>query len=180
MKAVYRNIVFMATVALLMAAGIHFTQEFRFYNIESNELFLYDWSYIREMICQTGGAATLLGSLLTQFFRIPFAGTVIVSAVYILIAWLMGCVLSRLSGTNVMKGISFLPVAFLFLCMENDYYRFQGHVAFALMLAAVLAYASIRKEGLWRYLFGLAMIPVLFHAAGSVAVVFVEIGRAHV
>ena len=42
MKAVYRNILFMATVALLMAAGIHFTQEFRFYNIESNELFLYD------------------------------------------------------------------------------------------------------------------------------------------
>lgn len=173
MKAVYRNILFMATVALLMAAGVHFTQEFRFYNIESNELFLYDWSYVRDMICQTGGVATLLGSFLTQFFRIPFAGTVIVSAVYILIAWLMGRVLSRLSGSNVMKGISFLPVAFLFLCMENDYYRFQGHVAFALMLTAVLAYASIRKDGFGRYVFGAVMIPVLFHAAGSVAVVFV-------
>ena len=79
--------------------------------------------------------------------------------------------LSKLSRGPVMAGLSFLPVVFLFLCMENDYYRFQGHIAFILMLTALYAYASIPKDRL-RYLAGALTVPVLYHAAGSIALVF--------
>ena len=80
------HILLFAAVCLCMAAGVHFAQEFRFYNIESNDLFLYDWADIWDKLCQTGGMATLLASFLTQFMRIPFVGTVIVSGIYMLIA----------------------------------------------------------------------------------------------
>ena len=40
-----------------MAAGVHLTQEFRFYNIESNDLFMYDWADIWARIQMTGAGS---------------------------------------------------------------------------------------------------------------------------
>lgn len=161
----------MLAVCICMAAGIHLAQEFRFYNIESNDLFLYDWADIWGRLQQIGGLATVLASFLTQFMRVPFAGTVILTGVYLLVAFLLYKILCRKSDNMVMAGFSLLPVAFLFLCMENDYYRFQGHMAFLLMLAALYAYITI-QNGKARYLAGMVIIPVLYHAAGSVTLVF--------
>ena len=165
------HIVLFAAATLCMAAGIHFAQEFRFYNIESNDLFLYDWADIWAKLTKTGGLATLLASFLTQFMRIPFAGTVIVTGVYLLTSYLLFKVLSRRADAGKMAGFCLLPAVFLFLCMENDYYRFQGHMAFLLMMTALYAYVSVSKERM-RYLAGIVLIPLLYHAAGSAAVVF--------
>ena len=165
------HIMIFAAVCICMAVGIHIAQEFRFYNIESNDLFLYDWADIASKLARTGGLATLLASFLTQFMRIPFAGTVILTGIYILSAWLLYRILRRRTEAKSVAGLCLLPAAFLFLCMENDYYRFQGHAAFILMLACVYAYVSVARRSV-RYIVGALMIPVLFHAAGSVAVVF--------
>lgn len=154
-----------------MAVGVHLAQEFRFYNIESNDLFLYDWSYIWPKALKTGGVATLIASFLTQFMRIPFAGTIIVTGIYFLTAWLLYRILNKRNDAKAMAGFSLLPAVFLFLCMENDYYRFQGHIAFILMLTALYAYVSVVNVR-WRYVAGFVIIPVLYHIAGSVAVVF--------
>ena len=163
--------VIVTAVCVCIAAGVHLAQEFRFYNIESNDLFLYDWTDIWTKIQTVGGLSALLASFLTQFMRIPFAGTVIVTGLYMLVAYLVYKVLSRVHESAVTGGFAFLPVAFLFLCMENDYYRFQGHVAFVLMLSTLLAYVSVDKERL-RYLIGILIVPVLYHMAGSVTLVF--------
>ena len=165
------NIILIIAVIILMPAGIHLTQEFRFYNIESNDLFLYDWDDIRAKLMKTGGLATLLASFLAQFMRIPFAGTVIVTAIYLAAAVLLNKVLSAVCNGKFMSGLAFLPAAFLYLCMENDYYRFQGHAAFLLMLSVLYAYVSISDKR-FRYPAGVLLIPVLYHAAGSVTVVF--------
>ena len=154
-----------------MAVGVHLAQEFRFYNIESNDLFLYDWSYIWSKALKTGGVATLIASFLTQFMRIPFAGTIIVTGIYFLTAWLLYRILNKRNYAKAMAGFSLLPAVFLFLCMENDYYRFQGHIAFILMLTALYAYVSVVNVRR-RYVAGFVIIPVLYHIAGSVAVVF--------
>lgn len=165
------HILIFAAVCICMAAGIHIAQEFRFYNIESNDLFLYDWADIASKLARTGGLATLLASFLTQFMRIPFAGTFILTGIYILSAWLLYRILRRRTEAKSVAGLCLLPAAFLFLCMENDYYRFQGHASFIMMLACFYAYVSMAKKPV-RYIVGALMIPVLFHAAGSVAVVF--------
>ncbi len=165
------SIIVFAVVCICMAAGIHLAQEFRFYNIESNDLFLYDWADIASKLTGTGGLATLLASFLTQFMRLPFAGTVILTGIYMLSAWLLYRIMRKRTESKSVVGLCLLPAAFMFLCMENDYYRFQGHVAFILMLACFYAYVSVARRPV-RYIVGALMIPVLFHAAGSVAVVF--------
>ena len=163
--------VIVLAVCLCIAAGVHFTQEFRFYNIESNDLFLYDWADIWTKVQNTGGMAALLASFLTQFMRIPYAGTVIVSVIYVSAAFLLYKMLSCMTKSKSMAGFSLLPSAFLFLCMENDYYRFQGHIAFVMMLAVLYAYVSVDKLK-FRYILGILVVPVLFYIAGSVAIVF--------
>ena len=171
MRNNHKNIIAVAAAAVLMAVGIHLTQEFRFYNIESNDLFLYDWADIWMKLCKTGGLATVLGSFLTQFFRIPFVGTAVVTVLYLLTACMIGALMSGIAKSRIMSGLSFLPVAFLFLCLENDYYRFQGHIGFMLVMAMLLIYQALKNKS-WRYLAGALMIPLLYQAAGSVTVVF--------
>ena len=171
MKEKSRNIIFYLMAAVLVAVGIHLTQEFRFYNIAANELFIYDWPEISGALSDAGGLATLTASFLSQFFCLPLAGTIILSGLYILIAWIIWKILSRMNDRPIIKGLAFLPVVFLFLCMENDYYRFQGHIAFLFVMAALAAYVSIPKDRM-RYVAGLVLIPVLYQTAGSVAVVF--------
>ena len=166
------HIIILAAVSVLIAVGIHAAQEFRFYNIESNDLLLYDWTDIWAGLVKTGGVATFIASFFTQFMRIPFAGTIIVTGIYLLSAYLLYRILSRRTSSAALSGIVFFPAAFLFLCMENDYYRFQGHAAFVLMLIALYAYVSVPKEKI-RYMVGVLIIPVLYQAAGSVAMVFV-------
>lgn len=174
MKALYKKLLVVAAVGMLMAVSIHVTQEFRFYNIESNDLFLYDWSDIWARLCQTGGSATVLASFLTQFFRIPFVGPLIVTCIYLSVWGLVRAILHRSKGGGLIDGFALLPSVFLFLCMENDYYRFQGHIAFILAMLALLAYVSIPKErARARTVAGVVLIPVLYHAAGSIAVLFV-------
>ena len=171
MKDKKLNYIVGIAVAVCMAAAIHAVHEYRFYNMESKDIFLYDWTNVWTRLLQTGGLATVLSSFLTQFMRIPFAGPLFAAAVYLAVWWLVAKVMRRRTGGAVMDGFSLMPSAFLFLCMENDYYRFQGHIAFLFVMAAVAAYVSIPK-GRIRYLVGLALVPVLYHTAGSVAVVF--------
>ncbi len=171
MKERTRHILFYTVAALLAGVGIYLTQEFRFYNIAANELFIYDGSEIFGTLVETGGAATLIASFLSQFFCLPLAGTVILSGLYILIAWLAWKLLSKMNGRPIMKGVAFLPVVFLFLCMENDYYRFQGHIAFVMILAALYVYVAIPQDK-FRYVAGTIFIPLLYHLAGSVTLVF--------
>ena len=115
--------------------------------------------------------ATLIASFLTQFMRIPFAGTAIATGVYLLASYLLSRIISRRTDAGYMAGFCLLPAVFLFLCMENDYYRFQGHIAFILMMTALYAYVSVSEDKL-RYLAGVILIPVIYHVAGSVAVAF--------
>lgn len=171
MKERTRHIIFYAVAAVLLGVGIHLTQEFRFYNIAANELFIYDGAEIAGILAETGGFATLVASFLSQFFCLPMVGTVILSALYILVAWLAWALLFKMNGRPVFRGAAFLPLVFLYLCLENDYYRFQGHVAFALVLTALYVYMSAPKEKI-RYAAGVVLIPLLYHLAGSVAVVF--------
>ena len=170
-----RTVLIMWSAAVvLMAVGIHLTQEFRFYNIESVNLFLYDRADIASKLLQPGGIALLLSSFMTQFMCIPYLGTVITALLYLLTGIMTFRIMSVISPKGpLMAGFSFIPAAFLFLCLENDYYMYHGHVAFILALAAILAYACFPQEKpLIRAVAGLIIVPLLYQASGSAAIVF--------
>lgn len=173
MKNRYVNIAIGVAVFILMAAGIHLTQEFRFYNMECSDLFLYDWADIIDRLQKTGGLALVISSFLTQFMCIPYIGAGIAAVVYTLSAWMLWKVLRNAGASEAMAGFSFLPSAFLFLCLENEYYLFNGHIAFLLVLAALWAYSSLPRQSLLlRLAAGIVAVPLLYHAVGSAAVIF--------
>lgn len=160
-------------LTVLMAWGIHQVQEFRFCNLEGVNLFLYDLDHLWGVLSRHGGFALLVSSFLTQFMRIPFLGAAITSALYVLTGWMAGRILWKIKGGPAMEGLAFIPVAFMFLCLENDCYMFHGHVAFAMSVAAVLAYASLPQDRpLLRCTAALAAAPLLYFLAGSAALVY--------
>lgn len=173
MKDTIRNILIVSVITVLAWLGIHHVQEFRFYNLECSDLFLYDWTDILGRLQRTGGFALVVSSFLTQFMCIPYIGAGITAILYVLSAWILWRVLQKSGSSAVMAGFAFLPCSFLFLCLENEYYLFHGHVAFLLVLLALYAYVSIPQDK-WRMRLaaGIVAVPVLYHAAGSVAVVF--------
>lgn len=165
------NILIAVAVALLAALGIWHTQEFRFYHLESNWLFLFDWADICSKLKMTGGFALVLSSFITQFFRIPFVGVCSTTVIYMLSAWLVYKVLSRKVPGTATAGISLIPAAFMFLCLENDYYGYHAHVAMLINLAALYAYTSISSMRV-RYISGAAAVCLLYQLTGSVTLVF--------
>lgn len=168
----YGKISLWTATAVLIGFGIHQAQEFRFYNLESVNLFLYDMTDILDRLSRPGGFALVLSSFLTQFMRMPFVGVCLATLLYMLTGWMIGRVLAKFSDGELLSGLAFVPTAFMFLCLENDYYMFHGHIALALAVAAVFAYASLPQErpGL-RYAAGLLFLPLLYHLIGSTAVV---------
>ena len=173
MKQKYIFITVVLLVAILMGMGIHYTQEFRFYNMAGNDLFLYDGADMLHKLQQPGGLSLLVASFLTQFMGIPFVGTGMVTVYYLLVAWVVWRILRKQMQGTVMAGFSLLPVAFLYLCMEHDYYKFQGHIAFLWMLLALWGYLSLpRNSLLFRCVVGMVLVPMLYVTAGSVAVAF--------
>ncbi len=173
MKDSIRNILIFSGVAVLAWLGIHRVQEFRFYNLECSDLFLYDWADIIDRLQQTGGFALVISSFLTQFMGIPYMGAAIAAVVYTLSAWLLWKVLRNAGASKSLAGFSFLPSAFLFLCLENEYYLFNGHIAFMLILAALCAYSALSRQRLMlRLAAGIVAVPILYHAVGSAAVIF--------
>lgn len=173
MKQKYISIIAVLLVAILMGIGIHYTQEFRFYNLESNDLFLYDGADILRKLQQVGGLSLLITSFLTQFMKTPLVGTCMVTVLYLCVAWVIWRILRKQAHGMVMAGFSLLPVAFLYLCLEHDYYRLQGHIAYLLMLFSLWGYLSIPSNRLMlRLAVGTVLVPLLYVTAGSVAVAF--------
>lgn len=172
MKTKTRNILIFSVAALLMAAGIYLTQEYRFYNIEGSDLFLYDRAYISDTLCETGGFALLAASFDTQFMRIPFAGPLLAAMLYFAASCLIASVLRRKCPSGAMDGFAFIPAAFMFLCLENGYFRYWGHMAFVMSIVALWWYVTMPEGWKRRLAAGLIGVPLLYHLAGSAAIVF--------
>lgn len=173
MKGKTINIILYTLTALIVFAGVHITQEFRFYTMESNDLFIYDVRHVMQTLMQPGGFALLIASFLTQFMRMPFVGTLVATAVYMIAGVLIINMLHKRRGGSAISGFSFVPVAFLYLCLENDYYRFQGHIAFLLALLVLWIFISMRTDRCRiRLISAVAAVPLLYWLAGSAAAVF--------
>lgn len=172
MKTKTRNILIFSVAALLMAAGIYLTQEYRFYNIEGSDLFLYDRAYISDTLCETGGFALLAASFDTQFMRIPFAGPLLAAMLYFAASCLIASILRRKCPSGAMDGFAFIPAAFMFLCLENGYFRYWGHMAFVISIVALWWYVTMPEGWKRRLAAGLIGVPLLYHLSGSAAIVF--------
>lgn len=180
------NVAIFAALAIGLGVYTQATQEYALYRWEEQYLFAADWLDVRTRLAQPGGVAIVLGSLLTQFMHIKYAGAVIMTLIYGLVGLLLGTTINVLAQGKIegrqlrdeasaqfesfcLSPLAMLPCVFVMLCAENVFFLFYGHVAFVLMLLGVRLYCSARR---WRVLAGIVLSIVLYGAVGATASVF--------
>lgn len=162
----------------MLLIGIAVFTEYRqgvyLYLLENNNLFIYDWDVIAQRLVVPGGGAYLIAGLLTQFFHLPYVGSVITTICYGLMVWASYRIVGKIYKGQALMGLAFLPVVFLLLSLENSYYRFQGHVAFLLTSLALWGYVSLpNKRWLLKCCIGMVASALLYWFVGSAVSVFV-------
>ena len=125
-------------VVLFFALGyphhLHYQEQF--------QLFLFDSTYVWEIVRVPGGVADLLGRFSTQFFLYAWVGALIIglllSAVQLLTL--------RLSGSESLYGLSFVPAFLLWLFLLDENALMGGVWAVLLTQLAFWGILSLRKK----------------------------------
>ena len=132
------TLLFGVAVVLFFALGyphhLHYQEQF--------QLFLFDSTYVWEIVRVPGGVADLLGRFSTQFFLYAWVGALIIglllSAVQLLTL--------RLSGSGSLYGLSFVPAFLLWLFLLDENALMGGVWAVLLSLLAAWGILSLRKK----------------------------------
>ena len=162
-------------MAVLLFFGLAYPHHLHFQ--EQFQLFLFDNTYVWEIIRQPGGVADLLGRFCTQFFLYAWVGAAIIaillSAIQLLTLRLLNChcnaTLSKreLSTVNcqLAYGLTFVPSFLLWLYLLDENALMSGVWAVLLTQLAVWSYALLPKGWIGRIVI-LVTIPILYWMVG--------------
>ena len=102
-------------VAVLLFFGLAYPHHLHYQ--EQFQLFIFDSTYVWEIVRQPGGVADLLGRFCTQFFLFAWVGALIIALLLSLVQLLT----LRLANYGWLYGLSFVPsfLLWLFLLDEN-------------------------------------------------------------
>lgn len=172
-------------MAVLLFFGLAYPHHLHYQ--EQFQLFLFDSSYVWEIVKLPGGVADLLGRFCTQFLLFAWVGALIIaillSAVQLLILRLCNSLTvapSTEQKNNVQRstfnvqciyGLSFVPSFLLWLFLLDENALLGGVWAVLLTLLVFWAFDKIPDGWLRRVLLIIA-VPVLYWIAGPVSVLF--------
>ena len=148
-------------IAVLLFFGLAYPQHLHYQ--EQYQLFLFDSSYVWDIVKQPGGVADLLGRFCTQFFLYAWIGAAIIA---VLLSIVQLTVL-QLMGSNKLYGLSFIPSAMLWLYLLDENALLSGVWAVMLTLFVAWIVMSLTK-GWLRVVLLLIAIPILYYLAGPV------------
>lgn len=168
-----RVIILIVTLVLLILT--YRLQPYLFTSLEECYIFLFDWKYVGDTLMHPGGGAQLLASFLTQFMRYVWVGPLLTAAIYLGI--LVSLVKCCPKPAPFMVGLAAIPCVCMFLCLENAYYKYQGHTAVLLSALALWFYTnSGRRCGTSaRVSAGMILSVAMYYVAGSSAL-FMALG----
>jgi hypothetical protein len=144
---------------------------------EQYQLFLFDSTYVWEIIKQPGGIADLLGRFSTQFFLFAWVGALIIaillSTVQILTLQLDSSWTSQAakSSEGWLYGLSFVPSCLLWLYLLDENALLSGVWAVLITLFAAWGIAKLVR-GRTRYILLIIAIPILYWIVGPVCIPF--------
>ena len=127
---------------------------------EQYQLFLFDSTYVWEMVKQPGGVADLLGRFCTQFFLYAWVGAMIIALLLSVIQILM----LQLVGRGWLYALSFVPSFLIWLFLLDENALLGGVWAVLLTLLAIWVYVMVPGGWLRRILI-LVTFPVLYWIA---------------
>ena len=159
-------------VAVLLFFGLAYPHHLHYQ--EQYQLFLFDSTYMWEIVKQPGGVADLLGRFCTQFFLFAWVGAAIIalllSAVQLLTLRLFKVHSSQFT-VHSLYGLSFVPSFLLWLFLLDENALLGGSWAVLLTLLAAWGFDKL-SDGWLRRMMLIAAVPVLYWMVGPVCVVF--------
>ena len=152
-------------VAVLLFFGLAYPHHLHYQ--EQYQLFLFDSTYIWEIVKLPGGIADLLGRFCTQFFLFAWVGAAIIAVLLAVVQLLM----LRLARWGRLYGLSFVPSFLLWLFLLDENALLGG--VWAVLLTLLVAWAFDRLPSGWlRRVLLIAAIPILYWMVGPVCIVF--------
>ena len=128
-------------MAVLLFFGLAYPHHLHYQ--EQYQLFLFDSTYMWEVVCQPGGVADLLGRFCTQFFLFAWVGAFIIalllSVIQLLIFRMLNCQFS-IVNSQLAYGLTFVPSFLLWLFLLDENALLGGVWAVLLTLLAIWGY----------------------------------------
>ena len=161
-------------VAVLLFFGLAYPHHLHYQ--EQYQLFLFEISYILDVVALPGGVADLLGRFSTQFFLYAWVGAAIIAVLLSVVQLLT----LRLANWGRFYGLSYVPAFLLWIFLLDENALLGGVWAVVLTLSASLAIDKM-ADGWTRRILTAMLIPFLFWIAGPVSIVFciLQIRRAN-
>ncbi len=162
-------------VAVLLFFGLAYPHHLHYQ--EQYQLFLFDCTYVWEIVSLPGGIADLLGRFCTQFFLFAWVGALII-AVLLSVIQLLTLRMAKSWANQAAEpnkgwlfGLSFVPSFLLWLFLLDENALLGGVWAVLLTLLAAWAFDAMPRGWLRRVLIFVA-IPVLYFLVGPVCLLF--------
>ena len=146
-------------VAVLLFFGLAYPHHLHYQ--EQFQLFLFDGTYVWDVVRLPGGVADLLGRFSTQFFLYAWVGALIIA---VLLSAVQLLTLRLMSG-GWLYGLSFVPAFLLWLFLLDENALMGGVWAVLLTQLAVWGYVLLPKGWIGRIVI-LATIPILYWMVG--------------
>ena len=139
-----KNLHLLCTLLFGVAVVLFFGQAYphHLHYQEQFQLFLFDSTYVWEIVRVPGGVADLLGRFSTQFFLYAWVGALIIGLLLAAVQLLT----LRLSGSGSLYGLSFVPAFLLWLFLLDENTLMGGVWAVLLTLLAFWGILSLRKK----------------------------------
>jgi hypothetical protein len=128
---------------------------------EQFQLFLFDSTYVWEIVRLPGGVADLLGRFSTQFFLFAWVGAMIIAVLLSAIQLLT----PRFMGGGWLYGLSFVPSFLLWLFLLDEHALMGGLWAVLLTQLALWGYMLV-PGGWMRRIVVLITIPIIYWMVG--------------
>ena len=153
-------------VAVLLFYGLAYPHHLHYQ--EQYQLFLFDSTYVWEIVRVPGGLADLLGRFCTQFFLYAWVGAFIIACLLTLVQLLtlrLFNVQCSMFNVQWFYGLSFVPsfLLWLFLLAEN---ALLGGVWAVLLTQFAICGCLLVPKGWTRHIVILITIPVLYWMVG--------------
>ncbi len=148
-------------VAVLLFFGLAYPHHLHYQ--EQYQLFLFDSTYVWEIVRQPGGIADLLGRFCTQFFLYAWVGAAIIAILLSAIQLLT----LRLVNSQLAYGLTFVPSFLLWLYLLDENALMSGVWAVLITLLITWAIVKLTKGWTCRVLL-IAVLPLLYFLVGPV------------
>jgi len=146
--------------AIVYPHHLHFQEQY--------QLFLFEGSYVYDVLSVPGGLADLLGRFCTQFFVYAKVGAVIMGVLLMAVQLMT----ARFMGWNRFYGLSFVPALLLWIFMLDENALLGGVWAVILVMLISWDVNKLQNDTL-RGLISFLAAVLLYWAAGPMAFLFV-------